>query len=76
MHSIEKYNYIVNVGETPDRLYPHLAAYSKKNALYNAKKLESEYKYVEIVYMPESKPNVNKVVYRSRTFNMLGGMCV
>lgn len=59
----EAYDYIINVGQTKEDLGPFEAAHSRGGALASALKLSEEYKYVEVVYMPQEDDDINEIIW-------------
>lgn len=62
------HDYIINAGKSQNDCEPLMAAATKEDAIEKAKVLveQHNYKYTEVVFMPESDININEVVWTSK----------
>lgn len=56
-------DYIINVGQDRDNVYPHASAHTEAEAIEQATKLRETWKCVEVVYMPCANEDINEIVW-------------
>lgn len=59
------YDYVINVGSDVNALEPLVAVKQEDKAIMEANRLKQHYSFVDVVYSPESNPEINEIVYKN-----------
>jgi hypothetical protein len=59
----EENDYIINVGNFLDDLTPFASAHSYEEGVEKGEKLLEDWKFVELIYMPQDNEDINEVVW-------------
>jgi hypothetical protein len=55
-------SYVIFAGNSKDCLEP-IKAVATEDAAIKEALLETGYRYIEVIFMPEDNPDINKIVY-------------